>query len=62
MLTYKEIPIGPEADEYWCADLLYVAYIGRDTWYKDSYTPEYLERAPTKWDATDVKYAILVED
>lgn len=61
MLTYKEIPIGPEADEYWRADLLHVAYIGKDTWYKDSYTPDNLQRAPTEYGST-VKYAILVEE
>lgn len=61
MLTYKEIPIGPEADGYWRENLLHVAYVDAGAWYKDSYTPDNLDRAPTQY-GSSVKYAILVED
>lgn len=61
MLTYKEIPIGPEADEYWWENLLYVSTVNASTWFKDVYTPYDIHRAPTQYGST-VKYTILVED
>jgi hypothetical protein len=56
---FKEIPIGPEADAYWRAGLLWVWSWFDMQWELDLTRGE--EYSPTKY-GRDVRYALLLED
>ncbi len=65
MSTFREIPIGPEADELWRAGVLYVSYAPPKPtrWHRDNHdlkAPDY--HRPTAWTITDCIYAVCVDE
>ena len=65
MSIFREIPIGPEADELWRAGVLYVSYAPPNKTYwvldnKDGKDDD--DRLPTVWTQTDCIYAVCVDE
>lgn len=60
MVTYKPIPIGPEADAWWREGLLYFWSSLNNAYVRD--TTKEIEHSPTRYRYGGIKYAILVEE